>query len=129
MPTLLFGNENWNLNRRQEHRSLTMQMKFIRRVMRTRRVCKTRITILMKIAAVPSILDEIRKNKLGWFGHVVRMDEEKPTKYSYKTRAEGRNRILRKKSTFTKTRRNRRSWPRKRWKDGMVKILRGRGIE
>ena len=109
VPTLLYGCENWVLNRRQEQRIVAMQMKYIRRVTGSRRLDKIRNTALRRMVRVPSILIEVEKRKMRWFGHIIRMDEQKPARMVWRTRAQGRNG---------------RGRPRRKWDDGMVEILR-----
>ena len=90
-----------------------MQMKYIRRVTGSRRLDKIRNTALRRMVRVPSILIEVEKRKMRWFGHIIRMDEQKPARMVWRTRAQGRNG---------------RGRPRRKWDDGMVDILRRREV-
>ena len=60
------------------------------------------------------LLERTKQSGLSWFGHVVRMDEERLVKRIYEARVEG-NRA--------------RGRPRRKWRDGVVSALGSRGLD
>ena len=87
LPTLMYGSENWTLSERQEQRVVATQMKYIRRVLGVTRMDKIPNETLRGMVNIPNILREIERRKLGWFGHLVRMEAGKPAKVIWKTKA------------------------------------------
>ena len=90
LPTLMYGSENWTLSERQDQRVVATQMKYIRRVLGVTRMDKIPNETLRGMVNIPNILREIERRKLGWFGHLVRMEAGKPAKVIWKTKALGK---------------------------------------
>ena len=90
--TLLYGCENWVLTETQTGRLEAAQMKYLRGVAGLRITDKIRSSIIREDLNIKNINVEIERRKLGWFGHLARMKDEKPAKRIWLTRATERNR-------------------------------------
>ena len=107
-PTLIYGSESWTLNETLRSKIQATEMRYLRKM--------KGITIMDKISndkireelEIESILEKVETQKLKWFGHIVRMCENKPTKNIWECK--------------TPNKRNR-GRPRLTWNDELVKIL------
>ncbi|VDP31848.1 unnamed protein product [Heligmosomoides polygyrus] len=90
-PPLLYGSEFWALGRAQERQLHAAEMRMLRAVMK----------------AAPAQL-KIRKQRLKWYGHVLRRPEDHPTRLALDFKTPGKRP---------------RAAPRKRWKDVIKRDL------
>ncbi|XP_044755015.1 uncharacterized protein LOC123313968 [Coccinella septempunctata] len=75
---VLYGCEAWQLSVLQQNRLLALEMDFWRRsagVSRIQRIRNERIREIMD--AETTIIDDIKKAQLTWYGHVQRMQDER----------------------------------------------------
>lgn len=103
LPVLLHGGENWILTGRQEKQIQAMEMKYLRRVIGARRIDKKRNEDIRKQLHVKSAKLYLEEKKLRWFGHLVRMEENRQVKKIWETRPEGKNKRGRPKTTWNAT--------------------------
>ena len=74
LPVLLYGSETWCLTMRQEQRINTFYNKCLRTIIRINIADKMPNDVLLNITGQPPIEHIIRRNRLRWFGHVIRAD-------------------------------------------------------
>ena len=124
-PILIFGSEWWTLTKRLEQQITTADMKVIRMIQGVTRWGRTRDEDVNKQSIMLPIVQVINKNKLRWFGYVIRRrrlnaegcnevkDEGKDTKRKTNTKLarymKGRNPSL-KEVLETKCFENRKDW-------------------
>ena len=111
-PILLYGAESWSLTTKTQSCLQAAEMRVLRLIKGVTRLDKCRNTDIREELSVKPLLDEIERNKLKWYGHVMRMGEERlPKKYLLwqprEKRPVGR--------------------PRKRWSEGIGVALERRG--
>ena len=112
---VLYGCETWQLNKNLEKRLLALEMDYWRRSAgksRIERMTNDRIREIMKVET--TIIEEIQRRQLIWYGHVKRMDEERLPKI-----------IL----NWTPTERRRRGRPRTTWMGGIQKAMSERNLQ
>ena len=81
-PILLYGSEASSLTTRTELKLQAAEMRVLRTIKGLTRKDKIRNTTIRAELHVPPLLIEIERNRLRWYGHVMRMeDDEKPKKY------------------------------------------------
>ncbi|KAJ8951320.1 hypothetical protein NQ318_008224 [Aromia moschata] len=93
VPILIFGRESWVLN--QKHKSIVQSME------------------MKEQLQVQSVLSRIENRQLGWFGHLKRMNNDRPVKKVW----EAKRQIKR-----------RRGRPPTTWDQGIARIVESRGI-
>ena len=108
IPTLCYQSQTWALTKEQERKITTCEMRCLRKaVNKTRRDHIRNEDIRRTVGTTPAIRF-IEKQRLKWFGHLVRMNPNTPVARAYNLKMEssrGRGR------------------PRKRWVDGVTDIL------
>ena len=87
-------------------------MKVLRLIRRVTRLDKLRNTRIQEELGVTPILDIVEKNKLRWYGHVQRMEENRYPKKALNWTPHGRRPVGR---------------PRMRWMKGVEEALERRG--
>jgi hypothetical protein len=102
---LIYGAETWSLYEDDSRRTNAAEMDALRR---SARICKldrkTKEYIREKMAAQDTILDDINRKQLIWYGHVERMDPTRLPKIMINWKPEGRKK---------------RGRPRRTWRDGI----------
>ncbi|XP_073994543.1 uncharacterized protein [Rhodnius prolixus] len=109
-----YAAENWTLSRRAEGSLLALEMDFWRRscgVSRLQRIPNSEIREKAKVEK--TILYTIETKRLKWYGHLMRMDED---------------RWPRRIHSFTPQERRKRGRPRKRWMEGVEQAMAARGL-
>jgi len=88
---LIYGGETWSLYEDDRRRNNVTEMDALRR---SARICKldrkTNEYIREKMDAPDTILDEITRKQLIWYGHVERMDRTRLPKIMINWKPEGR---------------------------------------
>ena len=107
----IFGSECWTLTKRLEQQITTADMKVIRMIQGVTRWDSKRNEDLYKQSNMVPIVQGINKNKLRWFGHVMRREEESTLRIVMKLMMKG-NRP--------------RGRPRLRWLDNIDSHLKGK---
>lgn len=111
-PILLYGSETWSLTKKTESKLQAAEMRVLRLIKNVTRRDKIRNEYIRNELNVLPLLDDIEKNKLRWYGHVMRMEEQrKPKKYLI-WKPQGKRPVGR---------------PRKRWLEGVATALDKRG--
>jgi len=109
IPTLMYGSEAWNWQRKDESRLNAVEMRSLRRMCGKTMYDRVRnVEIRKECKADVSVMSKIKKGTLRWFGHVERMNEERSVRRIYDANVNGR------------TSRGR---PRKTWHDQVNQIL------
>lgn len=113
VPTFIYGAENWKLSERHRSMIRACEMRFLRRIAGVTRMDKISSKTIRESLGVEEIEERIRKRQLSWWGHMVRMADEKIVKqvWEVKARKRGRGR------------------PRGTWDDEVRKILKGRNSD
>ena len=101
LPILIYGCESWTIKKGMENRLITTENKWLRRILRIG--YKEHITNeeIRKRTRQPSIIEVIRKRRMRWAGHVLRMNERRPTKQIFDYKPEGKRSQGRPKKRWT----------------------------
>ena len=106
-PVLLYGCETWTLTKRLKSKIQATEMRVLRLIHGVTRRERLRNDVIRDALNVKSILLIIEKSQLRWFGHVIRMSEERDVKRMLEWKPEQTRPIGR---------------PRKRWLDQIKEI-------
>jgi hypothetical protein len=88
---LLYGSEIQTLNECYRKRLQVVEMDFLRRSGRVSRLEHiSNQEIRTRMNAEESIIDRIKNKGLSWFGHVLRMEEERWPKQLYQWKPPGK---------------------------------------
>ena len=80
-PILLYGSEAWSLTTSTESKLQAAEMQVLRTIKGVTRKDKIRNTTIRTELHVPPLLEEIERDRWRWYGHVMRMgDDKKPKK-------------------------------------------------
>ena len=79
-PILLYGSEAWSLTTRTESKLQAAEMRVLRTIKGVTRKDKIRNTTIRAELHVPPLLEEIERNKLRWYGHVMSVEDDKKRK-------------------------------------------------
>lgn len=113
--TVTYGAEVWDITARNKQRLGAMEMDFWRRSAGKSRLDKVRNDEIRRIMEIrSSIVEEIERKQLIWFGHVNRMPEERWPK-----------KIL----TWIPPEKRKRGRPRTSWRGGIDEAMSARGLE
>ena len=114
VPTALYGAEAWNMKEADRRRLDVFEMRCLRSMVGVSRLDRLRNEEVRRRAGVERKMSEkVDQRVLGWYGHMVRMREERLTKRVWKAEASGARL---------------RGRPEKRWMDGVVRALGVRGL-
>ena len=113
IPVLLYGAESWSITSAMEHKLISAENKWLRRLLRVS--YKEHITNveIRRRTGQPSVVNIIRKRRMKWAGHVMRMEDKRPTKKAFLYKPEGKRNPGR---------------PRRRWMDCLEKDLEAAGM-
>ena len=132
IPILIFGSECWTFTKRLEQQITTANMKVIRIIQGVTRWDRTINEDLYKQSNMLPIVQVINKNKLRWFGHVMKKEEEPTLRVVMKLKRKGniprgrpRLRYLDNIDSHLKGKRPR-GRPRLRWLDNIDSHLKGK---
>ena len=87
---LIFGSECWTLTKRLEQQITTAYMKVMRMIQGGTRWDRKRNGDLYRQSNMLSIVHVINKNKLRWFGHVIRREEDSTLRAVMKLKMKGK---------------------------------------
>ena len=99
VPAMLYGAETWALKKEDENRLLVAEMCCLRKILGVSRIQRIRNEEIRKRLDIrESIMDKIVEKRLRWYGHVVRMQQQRwPQLAMYQPvtgiRSKGRQRI------------------------------------
>lgn len=90
---LLYASETWTLKELDKKKLLAFEMKCYRRILRVswRDMVKNE-DIRRKISREKTIIDTIKKRKLGLFGHICRMEDKRLVKHILFSKIDGKSR-------------------------------------
>lgn len=112
-PILTYGSESWILSRQQKSKIQAVEMKYLRAVKGVTRRDRIRNEVIREELSIEPTLKFIERQQLKWFGHMVRMGQERQVKTIWQTRT------ARKRS---------RGRPRKKWDDKVAETLKEKGL-
>ena len=75
-PILMYGSEVWSLTTKTVSRLQAAEMRVLRLIMRVTRKDRMRNSRIREELVTP-LLEDIERGKLRWYGHVMRMEEER----------------------------------------------------
>lgn len=113
VPTLCYQSQTWTLNKSQERKIETCEMRCLRRVINKTRRDRIRNQDIRNIIGIPPCLDYIEQQRLHWFGHLVRMQHDQTAAQAYHQQYSGYKA---------------RGRPRKRWIDGVSEACQKQGL-
>lgn len=111
-PVLTYGSETWTLTTRLKSKIQAAEMRVLRLIKGVTRRDRLSNDDIRNELNIESILEFVERNQLRWYGHVMRMEEERyPAKY-YQWQPREKRPVGR---------------PRKRWRDGVREAIEARG--
>ena len=111
-PILMYGSEIWSLTAKTESKLHAAVMRVLRLVKGVTRRDKIRNANIRGEWNIIQLLEDIKRGRLRWYGHVMRMGEEKKQRRYLEWRPAWKRSVGR---------------PRKRWIEGVDKALQRRG--
>lgn len=102
-PTLTFSCESWALNRRQKSRIKAVEMKYLRRVKGVTRLNKIRNESICQDLEIEPLQDFVERRQLSWWGHLNRMNNERPAKQIWEAKIQKRKKRGRPEQTWNNT--------------------------
>ena len=90
LPILQYGSEVWALTTTTESRLQAAEMRVLRTIRRVTRRDKVRSTTVREDLHVAQLLEMIERNRLRWYGQLMRMEEMKEPKQYLKLKQEGK---------------------------------------
>lgn len=111
-PILTYGAESWVLSERQKNKIQAAEMKYLRRVKGITLKDRIRSTQIREELKVKPMMEFIEQKQLSWWGHIQRMEEERPAKRIYETRIQNKRK---------------RGRPRRTWEQAIGKIMEKKG--
>jgi hypothetical protein len=109
---LLYGAESWTCTKREESKIQAMEMKFLREILGKTRRDKIKNDDIREQLKIDDIKYNIERNRLKWYGHVMRMADERIPKRTLEMKLRGRRPRCR---------------PRTRWMDQVMRDVEKRG--
>ena len=100
-PILLYEAKTWTVGKKEEKILEATEMRMLRRI---KGVTERQSVAITSGKCSDNNIDKVRETRLRWYGHVMRMNEENPTKKTVNKEVEGRRT---------------RGRPRKRWRDNI----------
>jgi len=77
VPTLTYGHESWTMTKRMHSRIQASEMRFLRKIAGKRRIDKIRNEEIRKQVGVSELRNKLESSQLRWYGHVVRMSDNR----------------------------------------------------
>lgn len=90
LPTLTYGAESWPLQDKHKSKMTAAEMKYLRRVVGRTKRDRVRNTTTREELHLEPLVDTLQKRQLKWYGHVVRMGEERIPRKVFEARREGK---------------------------------------
>lgn len=104
VPTLCYQSQTWALNKSQEQKIIACEMRCLRKAVNKTRRDRVRNEEIRNSINIKPVMHSIEKQRLKWFGHLVRMKHDEMPSRLYNQRHSGRRD---------------RGRPRKRWIEGI----------
>jgi hypothetical protein len=90
VPILSYAAESWTTTSTNENRITAAKMEFLRRSLGKTRRDRCRNATVREQLKQESLIDGIERRKLRWYGHLVRMEEDRKPRYILEARIEGK---------------------------------------
>ncbi|XP_078684141.1 uncharacterized protein LOC144917723 [Branchiostoma floridae x Branchiostoma belcheri] len=113
VPTLTYQCQTWTLSKAQERKLTSCEMRCLRRAAGKTRRDRVRNDVIRQLVGNKPVLQFIAKQRVQWFGHLMRMPTTQPALWAYTARHSGVRA---------------RGRPRRRWIDGVAETLRAHGM-
>ena len=112
-PILTYGCESWVMTNTMKSKLQAAEMKYLRRVKGITRRDRVRNELVRSELKVEPLMTRIKRQQLRWFGHLLRMDENRQVKAVWLARVPGKQQ---------------RGRPRKTWDGVMAEVLKEKTI-
>ena len=112
-PILTYAAGTWTMTERDKSRIQAAEMKFCRSLLGKTKMDRIRNEGIRNEIRVVDVQSKIETSRLRWFGHMMRMEEERIPKRAFKEK------LIEKRP---------RGRPRKRWKDAVMENIKNRGV-
>ena len=103
LSVLLYGCESWKGLKEIEERVRRFESGCLRKIMKIRWFDMVSKEELRRRTGQQTIVEKLRVNRWRWYGHVLRMPEQRIPKQALRWRPEGRRRVSRPKDTWQRT--------------------------
>ena len=103
LSVLLYGSESWKGLREIEERVRRFESVCLRKIMKIRWFDMVSEEELRRRTGQQTITEKLRINRWRWYGHVLRMPEQRTPKQALHWRPAGRRRVGRPKDTWQRT--------------------------
>ena len=113
IPVLIYGCESWEITRAMQNKLNSAENMWLRRILRVSYKDHVTNENIRQRTEQPMISDVIKKRRMKWAGHVLRMNENRNPKKIFNYRPEGKRAAGR---------------PKRRWRDNLEEDLRAAGI-
>ena len=113
IPVLIYGCESWDITKAMEKKLNATENKWLRRILRISYIEHVTNEEIRRRTQQHLVSEIIRKRRMKWAGHVLRMDENRNPKKIYNYNPEGKRSVGR---------------PKRRWKDCLEEDLKAAGI-
>lgn len=80
LPTITYGCESWTLQRKHESPINAIEMKYLRKIAEVTKFDRIRSEDIRTSLEQEPITKKIENRQLSWFGHILRMDQNRLTK-------------------------------------------------
>ena len=110
---MIYGCESWTIKKEMEKKIIAAENKWLRRILRIGYKEHTTNEEVRKRTLQPSIIEVIRKRRMKWTGHILRMEDIRNPKRIFNYKPEGKR---------SKGR------PKRRWVDGPEEDLNMAGL-
>ena len=111
-PTLLYGSETWNINKRNMAKLVAADMRIVRLIHGVTIMDKIRNETLCELVGITPLDVTIKNSQIRYYGHIRRREEEHPTQLALTYKVDGTRPTGR---------------PRKRWHQYVDDYLKERG--
>lgn len=102
-PILTYGSETWTLSNRMKKKLEATEMKYLRRVKGSTLMDKVRNTQIREELEIKPVTEFVEKRQLSWWGHLQRMDRDRPVRQVWEARMTGKRNRGRPKETWDDT--------------------------
>lgn len=110
-PILTYGSESWILPKGLKSKVQAIDMKYLRKVKGVNKRDHIRNEVIKKDLQVGGIVELIEQKQLRWFGHLNRMNDDRPVKLVWQAKVQ---------------RARRRGRPKRTWNDDIAEVLKGK---
>ena len=89
IPTHCYQCQTWTLNKTQERKIQTCEMRCLKKIVNKRRLDRVRNTDIRNTIGITSCTEHIEQQRMKWFGHLVRMQYDQPAAQAYNYQCSG----------------------------------------